>query len=128
MVHGVANDVCQRLRKSIQNSFIEIGILTCNFKRDILSAVLGDIANYTREAAEELFHGNHANFEYGFVKLIKNARLKCQCVRHFRAERIAGMVLVKFRESAMEHGLADNELANEVHDGINTRCIHAKNA
>ena len=38
------------------------------------------------------------------------------------------MLFVEFRERAVEHGLADDQLADEIHDRIDTRGIHAEGA
>src|SRR5215467_15302445 len=101
-------------------------MLADKFERDILAAVLRHVADDARKAAEQLLHRNHANLEDGFVKLVEHARLKRESVRHFCANWIACMTLIEFRESAMQHGLADNQFPDEVHYGVNTRCVHAQ--
>jgi hypothetical protein len=38
------------------------------------------------------------------------------------------MALVKFGEAAMQHGLADDQLTDQVHDGVDARGIYAQSA
>ena len=90
--------------------------------------MLGDVADDAREAAEKLFDGHHSNLQDAFVKLVEDARLKSHGVRKLRAQRIAGVFLVEFREGTIEHGLTDDQFAHQVHHGINTGGIHAERA
>ena len=62
VIHGVSNQVHQRLGEGIQNAFIEVGVLPGNFQRDVFPALLGDVANNARKAPEELLDRHHANF------------------------------------------------------------------
>ena len=128
VVDGVAHEMHQRLAERIENAFVEISVLAGNVQGHVLAALLGDVANDARKAAEKLLDGHHANFQDAFVKFIENARLKAHGVGELCAERIARMALVEFRERAMEHGLADNQFADEIHDGIDAAGIDAESA
>ena len=62
------------------------------------------------------------------MQFIENARLKSQGVGKLGAHGIAGMLLVEFGEGAVQHGLADDQFADQVHDRVNARGIHTKSA
>jgi hypothetical protein len=81
--------------ESVENTFIEIGILPGELKGDIFSALFGDVADDARKAAEKLFHWHHSNLQHTLVKLIEDARLKGHGVRKLGTQRVAGMLLVK---------------------------------
>src|SRR6266568_5166905 len=83
------------LGKRVKDALVEIGVLPGDFQRDILAALLGDIAKEARETAEELLDGHHSNLEHALVKLIKNARLKSNGIGEFCAHRITSMPLVR---------------------------------
>ena len=68
VVGGVANQMNERLGKRIENAFIQIGGLAGDFDGDVFAALLGDIANDARKAAEKLLDGNHANLHHGFLQ------------------------------------------------------------
>jgi len=128
VVYSVAYHVHQRLSQSVQDAFVEISVLPGKFERDIFAALLGDIANQTWKAAEELLDRHHANFQYAFVQLIEDARLKRQRVGQLGAHGITRMALVKFRQAAIQHGLPDDQLSHQVHDCIDARGIHPQSA
>ncbi len=128
VIGGVADQVSERLGEGVEYGFIEVGVFAGDFQGDVFAAELGDVANYARKAAEKLLDGNHANLEDAFVKFVENAGLKRKRFGKFVANRIAMVFEVKFGESAMEHGFANDELAYEVHDGIDARGVHAKRA
>src|SRR6516165_5854818 len=73
VIHGVSNQVHQRLGEGIQNAFVEVGVLSGNFQRNVFPSLLADVANNPRKTAEELFDRYHGNFQHAFVELIKNA-------------------------------------------------------
>ena len=62
------------------------------------------------------------------MQFIENAGLESERVRHFGANRVARMALIEFGQSAVQHGFADDEFADEVHDGVNTRGVDAQHA
>jgi hypothetical protein len=126
MVDGVAHEVHERLAERIEDAFIEIGVLAGKFQGDVLAALFGDVAYNTRKTAEELLNGHHANLEDALVELIENARLESEGVRQLCADGIASVALVKFGQGAVEHGLADNQFADKIHDGVNASGIHTK--
>ena len=128
MVDGVSNEMHEGLGKRVKDALVEIGVLPGDFQRDILAALLGDIAKKARETAEELLDGHHSNLEHALVKLIKNARLKSNGIGEFCAHRITSMPLVEFGERAIEHGLPDDQFADEIHDRIDAGGIHSKGA
>ena len=128
VIDGVAHKMHQRLAEGVENTFVEIGMLAGDVQSHVLAALLGDVADDARKAAEELLDRHHANFEDAFVQFIENARLKAHGIGELCAERIARVALVEFGERAMEHGLADNQFTDEIHDGIDATGIDAKSA
>ncbi len=126
MIDGITHEMHERLGESIQDALIEIGVLAGDFESDVFAALLGDIANDARKTAKKLFDGHHANFQDAFVKFVEDARLKCHGVGKPGTQRVACMLPIEFREGTIEHGLADNQFANEIHDGVNTRSLHAE--
>src|SRR5205807_4516818 len=54
VIHRVADKMHERLGESVENALVEVGRLTGDFQRDIFSALLGDVANDARKAAEKL--------------------------------------------------------------------------
>src|SRR5712664_915411 len=128
MVHSVANQMHERFSKSVKNVLIEIGILSGKFERDILAALLGNIADNAWKAPEKLLDRHHAYFQNAFVKLIEDAGLKSHGVSKFCAQGIAGVLLVEFRKRAIEHGLSDDQFADKIHNGIDTGSIDPKGA
>jgi len=60
------------------------------------------------------------------VQFVENTRLKCHGVGQLGTQRVTGMFLIKLREGAIEHGLADDQFTDEIHDGVNTRSLHAE--
>ena len=128
MIDGISNEVHQRFGEGIENALIEVGVLPGDFQRNILPTGLGDIANDARKAPEELLDGNHANFQHALVQLVQNARLKSHGVGKFGAHGVTRVLLIEFRECAVEHGLANNQLAYQIHDRIDAGGVHAERA
>ena len=108
MIDSVANKMHQRLAQSIQNTFIEIGVLPRDVERHVLAAQFGNVTHHARKSPEELLHRHHANFQNAFVQLVQDARLKAQRFCEFGANRITRMALVKLGQRAMQHGLAND--------------------
>ncbi len=54
--------------------------------------------------------------------------MKGHSVGKFGAQGVASMLLVKLGERAIEHGLADDQFADKIHNRIDARGIHAKGA
>src|SRR5260370_31371749 len=107
----VAAAMHRRDGMSIGNALMESGILARKFQSDILAALLGNIADDAGETAEELFDGNHADFQDAFVKLIENTGLKSHGVGKFGTQGIAGVLLVELGKRPIEHGLSDDQFA-----------------
>ncbi len=128
VIDGVAHDVHQRLGERVENALVEIGVLAGEVESDVFAALLGDVANEARETAEQLLDGHHANLEHAFVQLIENARLKRESVGELGAQRIVLMAFVELGQRAVEHRLADDEFADEIHDGVDARGIDAERA
>src|SRR5882724_5247814 len=126
MIDGIAHDMHERLGESIEDAFVEVRVLTGDLESHVFAALFGDVANDARKTAEELFDGHHANLQNAFVQFVEDARLKCHGVGKLGTQRIAGMLLIELRESAIEHGLADDQFTDEIHHGVNTRCLHAE--
>jgi hypothetical protein len=118
----------ERFGKSIENALIEIGVLARKFQSDILATLLGNIADDAGETPEELFDGNHADFQDAFVKLIENTGLKRHGVGKFGTQGIAGVPFVELGKRTIEHRLPDDQFADKVHDRIDAGGIHAKGA
>ena len=128
MVNGVADEMHERFGKSIKNALIEIGVLARKTQSHILATLLGNVADDARETPEELLDGNHADFQNALVKLIKDAGLKCHGVRESGAQGITGVLLIELGKRAIEHGLSDDQFADEVHDRIDAGGVHAERA
>ncbi len=73
MIGGIADQVSERFRESVENAFVEIGGLPGDFEADILVARFGDVANDAREAAEKLIDRNHADLHHRFLQLAEDA-------------------------------------------------------
>src|SRR5260370_6358082 len=125
---GVSNEMHEGLGKRVKDALVEIGVLPGDFQRDILAALLGDIAKEARETAEELLDGHHSNLEHALVKLIENARLKGNGIGELCAHRITSMPLVEFGERAIEHGPPHDQFSAEIHDTIDAGGLHSKGA
>ena len=112
VVHRVTNDVRHRLRQGVENPFVEIGVLSCEFQGHIFSAVLCNIANHAREAAKELFDRNHANLQHRLVQFVEHACLKGERVHQLGANRIARVFLVELGEGTIQHRLANDQFTD----------------
>ena len=67
---GIAHHVGERLGDSIENSFIEVGVLSAEIQIHFASALPGHIAHHAREAAEKLLHWNHADFHDRTLEIV----------------------------------------------------------
>src|SRR6266481_2616206 len=103
VVDGVADKVRERLGKRVEDAFVEIGVFAGDFQGDVFAAEFRDVANDPRKSAEELFDGNHADFEDALVKFVEDARLECQCLGELAADWIAGVAAVELGERAVKH-------------------------
>src|SRR5580658_3692503 len=126
MVGGVADQVRHGVGEGVENTFVEISGLPRHFKRDFLVAHTRHVADNSRETAEKLLDGNHANFHHRFLQLSEHARLKGQRVGHLSAQRVLGMAALEFRHGPLEHGFSDDHLADQIHHRINAAGIHAE--
>ncbi len=52
--------------------------------------------------------------------------MKCESVCEFSAERILGVAALEFRNRALEHGFTDDQLADKIHDDVDSVRIHAQ--
>src|SRR5712692_2683160 len=118
----------KRFSESVKNALIEIGVLSRKFECDVLPALFGNISDNTWETPEELLDRHHTYFQNAFVKLIEDPGLKRHGVGKFCTQGIAGVLLVEFSKRAIEHGLSDDQFADEIHNGINASGVHAKRA
>ena len=96
VIHGVANQMGQRFSQRVKNALVEIRVLAGELKHDVLILQLGHVAHDTREAAEKLVDGNHADLHYGFVKFVEHARLESQRIGEFSAKWIFRMAAFEF--------------------------------
>ena len=126
VVHRIAHQVHKGLGKRVKNALIEIGVLAGEVQGHILATLLGNIADDTRKTAEELLDGHHADFQNAFVQLIEDASLKRHRVGKLGAQGISGVLLVKLGQRAIEHGLANDQFADKIHDRIDARGIDPK--
>ena len=116
----------ERLGECVENAFVEIGVLPGDFQGDFLVAQLGHIANDAREAAEKLLDGHHADLHHRFLQFAENARLKRERVGKLRAQRVLGVAAVEFGDGALQHGFADDQLADQIHHGVDAAGVHAQ--
>src|SRR6266436_6208166 len=128
VINGVADEMHQRFGKGVENALVKIGVLTGQLESHVLATLLGDVADDARETAVKLLDGDHADFQNALVQLIQNAGLKCHGVGKLGAQGIAGMLLIKFGERAIEHRLSDDQFADKIHDGIDTGGVDAERA
>src|SRR5208337_2236801 len=128
MINGVADQVGERLGERVKNPFVQVGVFAGNFQGDVFAAEFGDIADNPGEAAEQLFDRNHADFEDALVQFVENTRLESQGFGKFHPNGVSRVMYVELGEGAMEHGFADDELTDEVHDCIDAGGIHTKRA
>jgi len=120
--------VRERLGKRVENTLVEIGVFAGDFQGDVFAAEFRDVANDPRKSAEELFDGNHADFEDALVKFVEDARLECQGLGELAADWIAGVVDVELGERAVKHGLADDQFTDEIHDRVDARGVDTERA
>src|SRR6185437_9239642 len=118
VVHCVADEVRQRFGESVENAFVEVGGFAGDLDGSVSATRFCDVADNSREAAEKLFDGNHADFDHRALELFEDAGLDGQSVSEAAAQRIFGVALVEFDYGAMKHGLADDEFADEIEDGV----------
>ena len=118
----------QRFRECVQNPLVQIGILPGKLQRDVLAAVLGNIPHHAGKTPEELFDRHHANLKDGLVQFVQHASLERKRIRQLGANRIFGVRAIKFCQRPVEHRFADDQLADQVHHGIDTGGIHAQRA
>src|SRR5712692_6021787 len=128
MVNRITDEMHERLGKTVENALIEVSVLAREFQGHILATFLGNVADDAREPPEELLDGHHADFQYALVELIQDAGLKGHGVRKFGAQGIARVLAVKFGKRAMEHGLSDDQFADQIHDRIDAGSLDAKRA
>src|SRR5260370_24444087 len=121
VVDGVADKVRERLGKRVENTFVEIGVFAGDFQGDVFAAEFRDVANDPRKSAEELFDGNHADFEDALVKFVEDARLECQGLGELAADWIACALDVELCERSVKHVLADDQFTDEIHDRVDAR-------
>ena len=61
-----------------------------------------------------------------FCKIAEDARLIGESVGKFAAQRIFGVLLLELDDRAVQHGFADDQLADEIHDVVDARGIHSQ--
>ncbi len=62
------------------------------------------------------------------MQLIEDARLESESFGEFAADGVAGVLDVEFREGAVQHGFADDEFTDKIHDGVNACGVDAERA
>src|SRR5690348_4306852 len=128
VVDGITNDVRQGFRESVENALVEIGVLTGDLEGHVLAALLGDVPDDAWKTAEELADRHHANLQHGLVQFVEDAGLKLEGIDELCANRILGVLLVELSEGTVQHGLADNQLADEIHYRVDAGGFDAKGA
>ena len=128
VIDGVADEVRERLGERVEDAFVEIGVFAGDFEGDVFAAEFGDVANDAREAAEKLLDGHHADFEDALVQFVEDTGLEGEGFGELAAHGIAGVLDVEFRERAVQHGFADDEFADEIHDGVDACGVDAEGA
>ena len=69
----VAHEMSERLGDGVQQAFIKIGVLTAYDQVNLLAALLRDIADHSRKAAEQLLYRDHSNLHYRTLQVIQYA-------------------------------------------------------
>src|SRR5216117_3913881 len=103
MADSIAHQVGQRLGDCIQQALVKIGILTADGEFHFLPTLSGDIAHQTRKAAEELFHGHHANFHHRALQVAEHARLESHCIAKAAAHGFLRKMLCQFAKCLLEN-------------------------
>src|SRR5215469_558917 len=126
VIGGIAYDVRERLGERVEDAFVEVRILAGDLESNILVPQLGYVANDTREPAKELFDGHHADFHHGFLQFAQDARLEREGVGKPAAQGILRMASLELGDGSLKHRFSDDELADQVHDGINSSGVDSQ--
>ena len=73
VIHGVADEVGQRLAQNVENALIEVGVFAAQFKLHLAAARLGHVTHQAREAPEELLHRHHADLHHRLLQIGEHA-------------------------------------------------------
>ena len=103
VVHGVADEVRQRLAERIQDALVEIGGLPGQLQSNIFAAEFGDVAHDARKPPEKLLDRHHADLHHRLLEVVQNSRLKGEGITQSGAEGVFRKALVEFVNRAMEH-------------------------
>src|SRR2546423_216633 len=123
---GVADQMGQRLGNGVQDSLIQIGIMSADRQLYFAVALARYIAHHARETPEELIHGYHANLHYRALQIVEHARLKSHGIGEFAAQQLFGIALGKLVQRLLEHGLANDQLAHKIEDAVDAGSLDSE--
>src|SRR5689334_5885481 len=108
----------ERLRQRIDERFVKVSVLAAGFERDLLAAVVGNVAHQAREAAEELFDRHHADLHGRALQSAEYLRLERESVCELGAQWVSRVQSRKFGDGLLQNGFCDHHLAHKVKDGV----------
>ena len=126
VAHCVANQMCDGLGDRIQDALVEIRLLSADNQFHLLPAVPGHVTDDTRETAEKLFHRHHADLHHRTLKVVEHPRLKSHGIGELTAQWLLGKASGELVHRLLQHGFADDQLADQVQNVIDALRVHAQ--
>jgi hypothetical protein len=102
-------------------------LLPADGEGDIFSAGAADVAHHPRKSAEQLLDRHHADLHDRTLQLAEHARLKGDGVGQPAANGLLGVTLRKITHGLLQHGFADDQLAHQIQNIVDSLGVDPQN-
>ena len=125
MVHGVADQVAERVADLFEDGAVEFGLLALDDELDLLVEPDGHVAHDPREAVEDGLDRQHAQAGHLVLQLAGDAGELLRVLVGLARQRIVAQPRGQELGALLKSGLVDDQLADEVHELVETRDVDA---
>ena len=117
VIHRVSDQVDHRIADLVDDRTVKFRVLTLKHKLHILVQRLAEVANQAREAVEREGDGDHAELCHQLLDISGNTPQL--------GERVVELTEPCFLYQAFNASPADDQLAHEVHQFVQTANVHS---
>ena len=117
MVHGIPDQVHQRIADLFQHRLVEFGVFSRQAQFHLLAQFLAEIVHQARKAVEGKTDGEHANTHDAFLQFARISLEIGETVAQALERRLVERIEVAAADLA-QHRLGDDQFADDIDQGV----------